>query len=92
GPPGQSFRELVVRQSGTVEVAGEEDQPGGPGGSTWINERSLMLIPVDPPAVRGEPRLEVWFSIDASRQLRASARDIRTGKLVMENHPLAQLR
>jgi len=88
---GQSFRELVVRQSGTVEVAGEEDLPGGPGGSAWINERTLTLIPVDPPAVRGEPRLEVWFSIDASRQLRASARDIRTGKLVMENHPLAQL-
>jgi molecular chaperone DnaK (HSP70) len=92
GSSGQSFRELVVHQSGTVVVTGKEDLPGGHGGSAWINERTLALIPVDPPAVRGEPRLEVWFSIDASRQLRASARDIRTGKLVMENHPLAQLR
>jgi molecular chaperone DnaK (HSP70) len=92
GPSCQSSRELVMGPSGTVVVAGGEDRPGEPVGSTWINERNLTLIPVDPPAVRGEPRLEVWFSIDASRMLRASARDIRTGKLVRENIPVAQLR
>jgi molecular chaperone DnaK (HSP70) len=88
----QSFRELVMCQSGIVEMAGGEERPGEPVGSTWINERNLTLIPVDPAAVRGEPRLEVWFSIDAFRMLRASARDIRTGKLVMENIQVAQLR
>ena len=78
--------------SGTFEVAGDEGQPGEEDGSAWINDRALTLIPVDPPAIRGEPRLEVWFSVDASRMLRASARDIRTGKLVLENHPVARLR
>ena len=92
GAAGPCSRELLVNPSGTVEVSGRAESPGNGGGSTWINERKIPLIPVDPPAVVGEPRIEVWFSIDASRMLRASARDLRTGKLVMENYPVAQLR
>lgn len=92
GTPGPTSRELVMGPSGRIEVAGGGERPGDPAGATWINERTMTLIPVDPPAVVGEPRLEVWFSIDASRMLRASARDIRSGRLVMENHPVARLR
>jgi molecular chaperone DnaK (HSP70) len=89
---GPSLRELVMSPSGFIEVSGNGDSREEPAESRWINERSMTLIPVDPPGVRGEPRLEVWFTIDAARVLRASARDIRTGKLVMENHPVAELR
>jgi molecular chaperone DnaK (HSP70) len=84
-------RELVIQSSGLIrchdpsDAAGEEQEP------VWVNEKSPAFIPADPPALQGEPRFEVWFMIDATRQLLASARDLRTGKMAVENIVLTRL-
>jgi hypothetical protein len=66
-------------------MGGELQGSDGDSKYTWINEKNLPLIPADPPAIRGEPRFELWFSIDSSRELLISARDLRTGREVLEN-------
>jgi molecular chaperone DnaK len=78
------YRELRFGPAGTTLVGGEHSSSGQPR-YTWINERKLPLIPADPPAMRGEPRFELSFSIDSSHELLISARDLRTGRQVFEN-------
>jgi hypothetical protein len=65
-----------------------EDDAGSSGdelGQRWMNEGEIPLIPADPPAIRGEPRFELSFSVNGSRELVVSARDLRTGRQVLDN-------
>jgi molecular chaperone DnaK (HSP70) len=84
-------RELVIQSSGVIRCndascAAEEERE-----AVWVNEKNPTFIPADPPALQGEPRFEVWFMIDATRQLLASARDLRTGRMAVENIVVAKL-
>jgi molecular chaperone DnaK len=79
------FRELRFEQTGGILMEDYGSPAFDRDSSVWINEKSLPFIPADPPAMRGEPRFEILISIDASRELLISARDIRTGKQVLEN-------
>jgi molecular chaperone DnaK (HSP70) len=83
--------ELVVRPSGHVcyhdnPAADQKDR-----GAIWVNEKKPTFIPAYPPALQGEPRFEVWFMIDATRGLRVSARDLRTGQMAVENVMVTKL-
>ncbi len=88
--PGQKrgstgHRELKYGPAGPVlHEEGDQDH-GENSGCVWINEKNLLFIPADPPAMKGEPRFELVFSISASRELLISAQDLRTGKQVLEN-------
>jgi molecular chaperone DnaK len=78
-------REITFGPEGLVLLE-EGDRPFGEhSGCSWINEKNLLFIPADPPAMKGEPRFEIGFSIGASRELLVSAQDLRTGKRVLEN-------
>jgi molecular chaperone DnaK (HSP70) len=50
-----------------------------------------MFLVADPPAKKGEPRFEVTFTIDGTKQLAVTARDVQTGRLVKEAVPLFRL-
>ncbi len=50
---------------------------------------SVSLTPAGDP---GQDRLKASFSIDADGQLRLGVADLLTGKILLENHPLARLR
>lgn len=84
-------RELVIQSSGVIRCndtsgAAEEERE-----AVWLNEKNPTFIPADPPALQGEPRFEVWFMIDPTRQLLASARDMRTGRMAVENIVVTRL-
>jgi molecular chaperone DnaK (HSP70) len=83
--------ELVVRPSGHIcyhdnPAADQKDRE-----AVWVNEKNPTFIPAYPPALQGEPRFEVWFMIDATRGLRVSARDLRTGQMAVENVMITKL-
>ena len=41
-----------------------------------------------PPALKGEPRFELTFTLDREKQLRVTARDLVTGMLVKKDAPV----
>jgi molecular chaperone DnaK len=88
----EQHRELRYDLTGGIFIDDEGLPSSGHDSSVWINEKNLPLIPADPPAMRGEPRFEILFSIDASRELLISARDIRTGKQVLQNFRAGAIR
>jgi molecular chaperone DnaK (HSP70) len=57
----------------------------------WVNEHSPTFLQADPPAMRGEPRFEVEFGIDANKRLLITARDLKTKRLMYRNHPVVKL-
>jgi molecular chaperone DnaK (HSP70) len=77
-------RELRFESPGMICVEDAACSPGKDTGKRWMNEGEIPLIPADPPAMRGEPRFELCFSINGSRELLVSAHDLRTGRLVLD--------
>jgi molecular chaperone DnaK (HSP70) len=84
-------RELVIQSSGLIRCTDTSGAAEEGREATWVNEKSPTFIPADPPALQGEPRFEIWFMIDATRQLLLSARDLRTGRMAVENIVVTRL-
>lgn len=57
----------------------------------WMNENSPTFLIAEPPAEAGQPRFEVEFFIDANKRLILTARDLATGKLVLDQSPVVRL-
>ncbi len=57
----------------------------------WVNERTPTYLVATPPATKGEPRFELTFSIDGSKQLLVTARDVLTGRLIRQDCPLFRM-
>ncbi len=57
----------------------------------WINEKSPTFIHALPKAKRGDKRFPVQFSIDGNKRLCVTVRDAKTGKLLMQDHPVVKL-
>ncbi len=57
----------------------------------WVNEHSPTFLTAEPPADKGEARFEVAFGIDANKRLLVTARDLRTGRLVLKDQPVVKL-
>jgi molecular chaperone DnaK (HSP70) len=56
-----------------------------------MNEHSPTFLDADPPGVQGEPRFDVEFTIDANKRLLITARDLKTGNLVLKDFPVVRL-
>jgi molecular chaperone DnaK (HSP70) len=83
--------ELVRDPAGGVRLAGPDDDTGEGKNPVPINGSSPTLLAADPPAVKGEPRFELTFTIDRERQLCLTARDLITGFLVRRETPVCRL-
>ncbi len=57
----------------------------------WMNEHSPTFLEANPPGVQGEPRFDVEFTIDANKRLLITARDLKTGSLVLKECPVVRL-
>jgi molecular chaperone DnaK len=57
----------------------------------WINEKCPTFIQAQPHARRGEKRFPVQFSIDGNKRLCVHVKDLRTGKILLKDHPLIKL-
>lgn len=57
----------------------------------WMNEHNPTFLNAEPPASLGEVRFEVAFSIDNNKRLMITARDLKTGQLIMQQFPVVKL-
>jgi len=83
--------ELVGATGGGLQCADATPTSADQHPPVWVNEQVPMFLVADPPAQKGEPRFEVTFTIDGTRQLVVTARDMRTGRLIKEAEPLFRL-
>ncbi len=80
--------ELVFTENGSARYSAREDvedfccRPIG----------SSTFIQADPPAAQGQPRFEAGFSINASKHLCVTVRDLLTGKVLMRDVPMVRLK
>ncbi len=83
--------ELVAATSGGLRCADVSGATSDQHPPIWVNERAPTFLIASPPAKKGEPRFEVTFTIDGTKQLAVTARDVQTGRLVKDTSPLFRL-
>lgn len=57
----------------------------------WVNEKNPTFIHAYPKAKRGDKRFPVQFSIDGNKRLCVTVRDVRTGRMLLQDHPVVKL-
>ncbi len=83
-------RELVSDPEGGVRLVESRDE-SDQRAAFWVNERDPFFLTADPPTLPGESRFELSFSLDGNKQLLVSARDLKTGRIAVENRPVIRL-
>jgi len=83
--------ELVSDASGGIRISGPPPGVSPKEKPVWVNEQTPTLLVASPPAVRGEARFELTFTIDRDRQLCLTARDVLTGDVVKRGAPVYRL-
>jgi molecular chaperone DnaK (HSP70) len=83
--------ELVSETAGGIRLAGPPDDAGAGSRPVLLNERTPTLLVADPQALKGDPRFELTFTLDAEKHLRVTARDLVTGTLVKKDAPVHRL-
>ena len=83
--------ELVSDPAGGIRLAIPPGDAGTGSRPLLANERTPTLLAADPPALKGEPRFELTFTLDREKQLRVTARDLVTGMLVKKDAPVHRL-
>lgn len=91
GGPGSQAVELVFDHNGRTRCI-EHDGGAEIVGVTWINESAPTILVATPPGRKGDVRFELAFRIDSLGLLRLDARDVVTGKTILENHSCVALR
>lgn len=84
--------ELVFDPSGGARVVPVSIDEQERRRMTWLNEQSPTFLSATPPAQEGESRFAVEFSVDAHKRLLITARDLRTGEVTHQSHPVVKLR
>jgi molecular chaperone DnaK len=87
----QSRVELVFDPSGAARVLHLSPDEVEGRNLFWMNESNPTFLLADPPAQAGEPRFEVVFAVDGNKRLLITARDLQTGRLVLEAYPVVRL-
>jgi molecular chaperone DnaK (HSP70) len=83
--------ELVSDPAGGMRLAGPAEDTGEASRPVLVNGKDPTLLVADPPALKGEPRFELTFTLDRKKQLCVTARDLMTGALVKRDAPVHQL-
>jgi molecular chaperone DnaK (HSP70) len=83
--------ELVSDATGGIRLAGPPEDTGAENRPVLANGRTPTLLPADPPALKGEPRFELTFTLDREKKLLVTARDLVTGTLVKKDAPVYRL-
>jgi hypothetical protein len=88
---GISALELVADKAGGIRLAGPSPDSGARGRPVPVNGGIPVYLAASPPAVKGEPRFELTFTIDAERCLCVTVRDLATGRLLKKDEALHTL-
>jgi len=84
--------ELIGAMDGGVRLAGPPPDSNAPGTTEWVNRNEPVFLVASPPALKGEPRFEITFTIDGSKRLCITARDVTTGIIVKKDAPVFRLK
>lgn len=57
----------------------------------WMNEYQRTFLNAIPPAVKGEVRFEVSFSVDINKRLMITAKDLQTSETIKNDFPVVKL-
>jgi molecular chaperone DnaK len=88
---GISALELVANETGGVRLAGPGPDSAAQGRPVPVTGGVPIYLAASPPAVKGEPRFELTFTIDAGRHLCVTVRDLATNRLLKKNEALHTL-
>ena len=88
---GDTKFDLIFDPSGSVRFQERENNDDGLR-FFWINEKCPTFVQASPPALRGEKRFPVSFTVDSNKRLCVTVRDMKTGRLLMKDEPLIKLR
>jgi hypothetical protein len=68
--------------------------PMGPGRVVALNEAdgAKTIAQLDPPGYPGVDRVRVLFRVDERRQLRLSVTDLQSGRTLLDDHAVVELR
>ena len=86
-PESSSDREIVVDDTGRMQIEenlGDEQQ-------AFVNEASPEIIPLDPPALDNERRLEIIFDISLNRDLLITVKDLRRNQTIWKRRKSVRL-
>lgn len=103
--PGQPAIELVIGEyepavGGAAEVVFDGRRlvstalPMGTGRVVPLNEsdEAKKIAPLEPPGFPGVDRVRVLFRVDERRRLRLAVTDLETGRTLMDDEPVVELR
>ncbi len=77
-PESSSDREIVIDDAGRIQMEenlGDEQQ-------SFINQARPEIIPLDPPALDNEQRLEITFDVSLNRDLLITVKDLRRNQTI----------
>lgn len=86
-PESSSDREIVIDDAGRMQLQenlGDEQQ-------SFINEARPEIIPLDPPALDNEQRLEITFDISLNRDLLITVKDLRRNQTIWKRKKSVRL-
>ncbi len=86
-PESSSDREIVIDDTGRImmeENLAEEQQ-------SFINEARPEIIPLDPPVLDNEQRLEIVFDISLNRDLLITVKDLRRNQTIWKRRKSVRL-
>lgn len=83
--------ELFFDETGTARLNAVSAEDMDQRNMFWINERNRTLLTAKPPAMEGQERFEVSFSIDQNRRLLITTRDLLSGHLIHSDYPVVKL-
>jgi molecular chaperone DnaK (HSP70) len=83
--------ELVFDPSGAARLVEVTPQQSEDRTRFWMNETNPTFLVAEPASDLNTPVFECLFSIDSNKRLIVTARDLRSGKLVLDQHPVIKL-
>jgi molecular chaperone DnaK len=83
--------EIVADSSGSMKLVEMQCHTDESRIFFWMNENNPTFLVADPPAVMNEARFELAFAIDGNKRLLVTARDMKTGLVVNQDHPITRL-
>jgi molecular chaperone DnaK len=87
----QAVVELVFDPSGAARITQVTPHDLETRHLFWMNEQSPTFLVTPKPAAQSEPCFDVEFNIDYNKRLTITARDLSSGQLVLQGHPVVRL-
>ncbi len=90
-PRAEASLELVFDPSGAARITQLTPHEQEQRTRFWMNEHNPTFLTAGHPLAQGEACFDVEFKIDYNKRLTITARDVQTGQLALQDHPVVRL-